>query len=115
MTQVTQKTQLTSPRIETFRQMLESDPENALVRFGLANEYVKVERYEEAIEAFNTYLQRTDDEGAAFGMLARAYEKVGMRDEARETFQRGIEAAEKHGHPSMAEDYRMTLESEYGD
>ena len=102
-------------RIDTFKQMLESDPENALVRFGLANEYLKAERYEEAIAALNDYLQRADDEGAAFGMLARAYERTGRKELAREAYQRGIEAANLHGHPSMAEDYRMTLESDYED
>jgi predicted Zn-dependent protease len=102
-------------RIETFAKMLESDPDNALVRFGLANEYLKAERWEDAINALNEYLQRADDEGAAFGMLARAYERVGMRDAAREAYQRGIEAAELHNHPSMAEDYRMTLETDYTD
>ncbi|HWS98739.1 MAG TPA: tetratricopeptide repeat protein [Pyrinomonadaceae bacterium] len=102
-------------RIETFKKMLESEPENALVRFGLANEYLKAERYEEAIAALNDYLQRADDEGAAFGMLARAYEQTGRREQAREAYQRGIEAASLHGHPSMAEDYRMTLESDYQD
>ena len=102
-------------RIDTFKQMLESDPENTLVRFGLANEYLKAERYEEAIAALNEYLQRADDEGAAFGMLARAYERTGRKDLAREAYQRGIEAANLHGHPSMAEDYRMTLESDYED
>ena len=102
-------------RIDTFKQMLESDPENSLVRFGLANEYLKAERYEEAISALKDYLQRADDEGAAFGMLARAYERTGKRELAREAYQRGIEAANLHGHPSMAEDYRMTLESDYQD
>ncbi len=104
-----------SSRIDTFKQMLESDPDNELVRFGLANEYLKAERYEEAIDALNNYLQRADDEGAAFGMLARAYEKVGMRDEARESYLRGIEAANNHNHPSMAQEYRETLETEYAD
>ena len=106
---------MSESRIDTFKQMLESDPENALVRFGLANEYLKAERYEEAIAALNDYLQRADDEGAAFGMLARALEKTGRREQAREVYQRGIEAANLHGHPSMAEDYRMTLESDYAD
>ena len=104
-----------SSRIDTFKQMLESDPDNELVRFGLANEYLKAERYEEAIDALNNYLQRADDEGAAFGMLARAYEKVGMRVEARESYMRGIEAANKHNHPSMAQEYQETLEAEYAD
>jgi predicted Zn-dependent protease len=106
---------MAASRIETFKQMLESDPENTLVRFGLANEYLKEERYEEAIAALNDYLQRADDEGAAFGMLARALERVGRREEAREIYQRGIEAAKLHGHPSMAADYEMTLESDYSD
>ena len=106
---------MAASRIDTFKQMLESDPDNELVRFGLANEYLKAEQYEEAIDALMSYLRRSDDEGAAFGMLARAYEKIGMRDEARESYLRGIEAAEKHGHPSMAADYRMTLETEYAE
>ena len=106
---------MATSRIETFKQMLESDPENSLVRFGLANEYLKEERYEEAIAALNDYLQRADDEGAAFGMLARALEKVGRREEAREAYERGIEAAQLHGHPSMAEDYRATLEADSAD
>ena len=106
---------MTESRIDTFKQMLESDPQNTLVRFGLANEYLKAERYEEAIAALNEYLQRADDEGAAFGMLARAYERTGRKELAREAYQRGIEAANLHGHPSMAEDYRMTLESDYQD
>jgi predicted Zn-dependent protease len=102
-------------RIETFERMLANDPENTTLRFGLANEYLKAERYGEAIAALNEYLQRADDEGAAFGMLARAYEKVGERGKARASYQRGIEAAESHGHPSMAEDYRMTLATDYED
>ncbi|HEX8708198.1 MAG TPA: tetratricopeptide repeat protein [Pyrinomonadaceae bacterium] len=106
---------MATSRIETFKQMLESDPENTLVRFGLANEYLKAGQYEEAIAALNDYLQRADDEGAAFGMLARALEKTGRPEEAREAYLRGIEAAQLHGHPSMAEDYRMTLETDYED
>jgi E3 SUMO-protein ligase RanBP2 len=106
---------MAASRIETFKQMLESDPENALVRFGLANEYLKAEQYTEAIAALDDYLRRADDEGAAYGMLARALEKVGRREDARRALERGIAASEKHGHPSMAEDYRMTLASDYED
>ncbi|MEA2172888.1 MAG: hypothetical protein QOD00_480 [Blastocatellia bacterium] len=104
---------MTTSRIETFKQMLESDPDNTLVRFGLANEYLKAGQHEEAVGALKDYLQRADDEGAAYGMLARALEKLGQREEARAAFERGIEAALAHGHPSMAEDYRMTLETDY--
>jgi predicted Zn-dependent protease len=102
-------------RIEVFKQMLEADPMNTLVQFGLANEYLKAEDYEQAIPALENYLQQADDEGAAYGMLAKAYEKQGMREKAKAALERGIEVSQKHGHPSMAQDYRVTLELDYAD
>jgi len=56
------------------------------------------------------YLQKADDEGNAYGMLAQAHEKLGDHKASREALQRGIAVAEAHGHPSMAADYRMSLE-----
>lgn len=106
---------MSTQRIEVFEQMLSSDPDNAMVLFGLAKEYEKAGRDEDVITALAKYLRLHNDEGNAYGMLARAYERVGKREEARRTYERGIEAATAHGHPSMAEDYRMTLETEYED
>ncbi|MCA1642766.1 MAG: hypothetical protein LC785_12645 [Acidobacteria bacterium] len=104
---------MTTSRIEVFEQMLAAEPENAMVLFGLAKEYEKAGRDEELIAALYRYLRLHNDEGNAYGMLARACERVGKRDEARRAYERGIEVATAHGHPSMAEDYRMTLETEY--
>lgn len=102
-------------RIEVFKQMLASDPSNTMVLFGLANEYLKAENYTEAIPALENYLNQADDEGAAYGMLAKAYEKQGSRDKAKIAYERGIEAATRHGHPSMAADFQETLEFNYAD
>ena len=104
---------MTTSRIDIFKQMLETDPVNSSVLFGLAKEYEKVGQTGEMIDTLERYLANADDEGNAFGMLARAYEKAEQRDQARETYQRGIDAATKHGHPSMAEEYRAILESEF--
>jgi predicted Zn-dependent protease len=106
---------MTASRIELFKQMLETDPENTAVLFGLAKEYEKIGRHADTIETLTKYLQTADDEGNAYGMLASAYEKLGDREAARRAYERGIEVAQAHGHPSMAEDYRMMLETEYGD
>lgn len=102
-------------RIELFQQMLTTDPGNTSVLFGLAKEYEKAGRDQELIETLNRYLEKFDDEGNAFGMLASAYERLGKRDEARKAYERGIETAQRHGHPSMAEEYRMTLTDNYED
>jgi len=103
---------MAASRIDIFKQMLVGDPINSSILFGLAKEYEKAGQTQEMIETLERYLAISDDEGNAFGMLARAYEKANQREKARETYQRGITAAVAHGHPSMAEEYRLTLESE---
>jgi len=100
-------------RIELFKTMLANDPTNTSVMFGLAKEYEKTGQNEELIEMITRYLEVSDDEGNAFGMLASAYERVGQRDKAKDAYERGIETAQRHGHPGMAEEYRMTLASNY--
>lgn len=102
-------------RIEVFKQMLEADPNNTMVMFGLANEYLKAEDYAAAIPALQNYLAAADDEGAAYGMLAKAFEKTGRRAEAKAAYKAGIAAANRHGHPSMAADFAETLEFDYAD
>ena len=104
---------MTVSRIEVFEKMLTTDPENTSVLFGLAKEYEKAGNDEKLIEILNRYLQVSDDEGNAFGMLAAAYERTGQRDKAREAYERGVETAQRHGHPGMAEEYRMTLAGNY--
>ena len=101
---------MSTSRIDIFKQMLLSDPVNSSILFGLAKEYEKAEETQGMIETLERYLAIADDEGNAFGMLARAYQQAGQRDKAKETYQRGIAAATAHGHPSMAEEYRSTLE-----
>jgi predicted Zn-dependent protease len=106
---------MATSRIDIFKQILHTDPANSGVLFGLAKEYEKAGLNQELIEALNRYLAAADDQGNAYGMLARAYEKTGQRDQARAAYARGIEAALGHGHPSMAEEYRTTLSTEYED
>ena len=104
---------MTTNRIQLFEQLLANDPENTSVLFGLAKEYEKAGRDRELIETLKAYLEKVDDEGNAYGMLAGAYERSGERDKAREAYERGIETAQRHGHPGMAEEYRMMLASDY--
>ena len=102
-------------RIDVFRMMLEGDPDNTAVMFGLAKEYEKAGQLDEMIEVLTEYLERADDEGNAYGMLASAYLKTGSREAARKAYERGAEVATAHGHPSMAADYRMMIETEFED
>ena len=103
---------MATSRIEVFEQILQTDPANTAVLFGLAKEYEKAGDEPKLIETLNRYLAAADDEGNAYGMLARAYERTHQSDKAREIYQRGVAAAISHGHPGMAAEYRMILEEE---
>jgi predicted Zn-dependent protease len=104
---------MAASRVEVFEQMLAGDPGNTMVMFGLAKEYEKAGDEAKVIELLERYLAAADDEGNAYGMLARAYERTTQLEKARESYQRGMEAAASHGHPSMAEEYKTILESEF--
>lgn len=102
-------------RIDVFKQMLEADPDNTMVMFGLAKEYEKLGQYDEVINVLEPYLAKADDEGNAYGTLAAAYEKTGNREKAIETYKKGIDVSLAHGHPSMANEYKMTLDLDFGE
>ncbi len=102
-------------RIEVFKQMIEADPSNTMVLFGLANEYQKAEDWQKTIDTLEDYLSKADDEGAAYGILAKAYDHTGEREKAVSALEKGIEVSNAHGHPSMAQDYRMTIDLDYAE
>jgi len=95
--------------------MLDADPENTMVMFGLAKEYEKLGQHADVVELLETYLAKADDEGNAYGVLASAYLQSGDREKAIETYKRGIDVAMAHGHRSMANEYRMTLDLDFSD
>jgi DNA-binding SARP family transcriptional activator len=95
--------------------MLSDDPQNTMVMFGLAKEYEKLGQTDNVIELLESYLANADDEGNAYGVLANAYLRSGEREKAIETYKKGIDVAMSHGHPSMANEYRMTLDLDLSD
>lgn len=100
-------------RIKVFEQMIAAEPDNTMVMFGLAKEYEKTGAHAKVIETLEKYLAKADDEGNAYGTLAQAYERSGQREKAVETYRKGIEVSMAHGHPSMANEYRMTLDLDF--
>lgn len=97
-------------RIAALERLLQSRPDDARLRFGLALEYEKVGRTDDAVRAMEEYLGRSEDEGNGWGRLGAMLATLGRVEEARGAYGRGIAQAEKHGHPSLAEELRSTLD-----
>jgi predicted Zn-dependent protease len=97
-------------KLDTFRAMVAQRPDHPLARFGLANELLKAQLWEEAAEQLRIYLGAYDDEGNGWGRLAEALAALGRTDEAREALQKGIAASHRFGHPGMAQELEARLE-----
>lgn len=100
-----------SDRIDALERLLDSRPDDPRLLFGLALEYLKEGRAEDGVEALRAYLERVDDEGNAWGRLGEALRKLGRAEEAQRAYRRGVAAARRHGHPSMAEEFEAVLET----
>jgi len=88
---------MSQERIEAFRAMAEEQPEQEMVWYGLANEYVKLERWDEAADALGRVLKLNADFTAAYQMLGTALLNAGQRAEARRAWTEGIEVANRTG------------------
>jgi predicted Zn-dependent protease len=102
-----------SSRLEALKALLVDNPNDSFIRYGLANEYYKAGQFEECIEQIKEYLKLADDEGAVYRILGQALLRLNKREDARQAYEQGIQAAERHSHPGMAEEYRETIEEEF--
>jgi tetratricopeptide (TPR) repeat protein len=99
-----------SDRLESLRRLLERNPADARLRFGLAAEYEKLGRWDDVVEQLRAYLSAAEDQGNAWGRLGEALRALGRDEEAKDAFRRGVDAAQRHGHPSMAAEFSEILE-----
>lgn len=100
---------MTNDRVTALQRMLERNPQDARARFGLALEFEKLQQWREAADQLRAYLASTQDQGNAWGRLGNALRRLGDDDGAREAYRTGIEAAYRHGHPSMAREFEELL------
>jgi len=100
----------TAGRIQALRGMLERSPDDPRLLFGLALEHLKRGETEEGVRHLRRYLEEADDEGNGWGRLGAALRDLGKVREAREAYRRGVEAARRHGHPTMADEFQAVLD-----
>lgn len=84
-------------RLKAFLAMAEAQPEEVMIWYGLANEYVKLERWQEAVDALRRTVALNPDYTSAYQMLGTALLNLGERDEARLAWTEGVAVAGRTG------------------
>ena len=84
-------------RLAALQGILESDPSNHFVRYGLAQEYVKAGEDLKALEEFERILRENSEYQAAYYHAGKALERLGRPEEARTIYRQGIKASHRTG------------------
>ena len=88
---------MSQTRIDAFKAMLEEQSDEAMIWYGLASEYIKLESWSEAAEALQNVIACNGDYTAAYQMLGNALINQGKADQARRVWTQGIEVATRTG------------------
>lgn len=88
---------MSQSRIDAFTSMLKDQPDNEMIWYGLANEFTKLEKWPEAVDALRNVIRVKPDYTAAYQMLGSALMSAGNREEARQAWAEGIEVAGRTG------------------
>ncbi len=84
-------------RSETFRKLLEKNPDNPMILCSLGIELFKEGRYAEARDHLRRAVEEKPDYSVAYRTLGRAHFELQEDAEARRVFERGREVAEENG------------------
>ncbi|MBI3650908.1 MAG: tetratricopeptide repeat protein [Acidobacteria bacterium] len=88
---------MSQTRIDAFKSLLEEQPDEAMVWYGLANEYVKLAHWQDAVDALQNVLRCNADYPAAYQMLGTALAHQGKAEAARRVWTKGLEVATRTG------------------
>jgi Flp pilus assembly protein TadD len=88
---------MSDERIAAFRKLLEAEPGDPLLRYGLGLELLKAGRAPEAAAEFAEAARLSPDHTAAYREWGKALERAGRPGEAREAWRRGVEVSRRTG------------------
>jgi len=93
-----------NPLIQNFEKMLAAGKDNALLRFSLGNEYLKLQNFDTAIGHLRQAVQQDQDYSAAWKLLGRALQEAGRPADALQAYTQGIATAERKGDKQAAKE-----------
>lgn len=84
-------------KVEQFKQLIEMEPDDPVVHYGLGAEYLRLGEFAAAAEEFHRTVELKPDYSAAYRELGRALEKLNRNQEATDAYRKGAEVAKQKG------------------
>ena len=81
------------PSVEELLELLEEDPNDYMLRYGLGMEYLRGQQYAEAMAAFEQTIQTQPGYSVAYRELARCLMRLDQSEKARPILVKGKEVA----------------------
>lgn len=95
--------------IDNLEKMLATGQDTALLRFGLAEAYLKTGATEKALEHAAKALEHNRDYSAAWKVYARALAESGATEKALAAYEEGISIAKAKGDKQAAKEMEVFL------
>ncbi len=95
---------MTSPLIINLEKLIGTPRDNALLRFGLGNEYLKAGNAAVAVEHLTQAVTQDPTHSAAWKLLGKALADCERPRDALQAYRQGIETAEKKGDKQAAKE-----------
>ena len=89
--------------------MLYKEQDNALIRYSLGNEYLRVKKFTEAIKHLNRAVEIDPGYSAAWKLYGKALADNNRINEAIKAYEKGIAVAEKKGDIQAAREMKVFL------
>jgi len=95
--------------VDNLEALLAKGTDNALLRYGLGNEHLKLGHYEQAIGHLKRAVAHDPKYSAAWKLLGKALTEAGHTAEAAKAYEDGIRVAEEKGDVQAAKEMRVFL------
>ena len=95
--------------LDNLEAMLARGQDNALLRYSLGGEYLKLNQPDKAAEHLRMAVEKDPKYSAAWKLLGKALADAGYKDEAIKAYEDGIKVAEEKGDKQAAKEMLVFL------
>jgi tetratricopeptide (TPR) repeat protein len=100
----------TSEKLDKLRRMLQREPRDAFLLYGVGMELKKLKDYAGAIEHFDRVIEVDPGYCYAYFQRGQTFELLGQSEQAKEAYRAGIAAADRAGDAHAKEELTAALE-----